>query len=142
MREPLVLQYATPNAWILHPPTDPWGDGYVAVMRAELRGHGLHASTDVKVSLPSEDEDPDLLPFFQGLARDWRGWSGERAWRSLDGKLWIHAVHDGAGHVSMTATLRESASAPDAWTARVTVSVEAGEQMSTLVADLRSLFAR
>jgi len=141
MSEPLVLQYSTPDMWILHPPTDPWGDGYVAVMRVELRGQGLNAGTDVDVPIPPEGADPDLIVFLQELARDWRGWPGEREWRSLDAKMWIHAVHDGSGHVSMTATLRESASEPDAWTARVTVTIEAGEQMSKLVADIRALFA-
>ena len=43
---------------ILHPPADPWGDGYVAVMPVELRGQGLNSSTDVDVSLPPEGSTP------------------------------------------------------------------------------------
>jgi hypothetical protein len=77
----------------------------------------------------------------QGLADDWRGWTGERKWRSLDAKMWIDARRDGSGHVTLGATLQEDASGSDAWSARVVVVLEGGEQMSGLAADLRALFA-
>jgi hypothetical protein len=141
MSEPLVIRAVpAPDAWVLYPPADPWGDGYVAVMRVELHGNGLRASTEVNLSLPGDGSEHDLIVFFQGLADDWRGWAGVRTWRSLDGKLWIGASHDGAGHVALAASVRASAVAPDAWHAGVVVTIEAGEQMRQLVDDLRTLF--
>ncbi|MFI7284727.1 DUF6228 family protein [Micromonospora chersina] len=139
MSDPLVVRYPpAEGTWVLHPPVDPWGDGYVAVMQVELYDDGLSARGEVKLSLPAQAEEPDLVAFLQGLTDDWRGWDGERRWRSLDGKLTITARHDGKGHVSLGGTLQQDSLAPDAWLARVSISVEAGEQMSSLVADLRS----
>jgi hypothetical protein len=143
MSEPLIIQTPpSPSVWMLHPPTDPWGDGYVAVMRVELHDSGLDACTEVDLSWPPDGTDQDLIIFLQSLVDDWRGWTGERKWRSMDAKMWIDAHHDGTGHVTLGATLHEDSSSPDAWSVRVTVTLEAGEQMSQLVADLRALFAR
>ncbi|MFG3579031.1 DUF6228 family protein [Micromonospora chersina] len=137
--DPLLVRYPPAEAaWVLHPPVDPWGDGYVAVMRVELHEDGLSARGEVKLSWPTQAEEPDLVAFLQGLADDWRGWNGERSWRSLDGKLVITARHDGKGHVSLGANLRGHPLSPVAWLARVLITVEAGEQMGSLAADLRS----
>lgn len=139
MNNPLVIRYPpAEGAWVLHPPADPWADGYVAVMQVELHDEGLSARREVKLSLPTQAEEPDLVAFFAGLDDDWRGWDGERSWRSLDGRMWITARHDGKGHVSLGATLQQHAHSPDAWLARVFITLEAGEQMRSLVADLRS----
>jgi hypothetical protein len=143
MTESVTLQFAPSSAaWVLHPPTDPWGDGYVAVMTVELRDSGLDARKDVTLSWPPDGVDQDLVIFLQGLADDWRGWSGERTWRSLDGDLWIDACHDGQGHVLLGATLRGDSTSSDAWSARVVLTVEAGEQLTHLVAELRALLCR
>lgn len=139
MSDPLVVRCPPAEAaWVLHPPVDPWGDGYVAVMPVELHDEGLSARGEVKLSRPTQAEEPDLVAFLQGLADDWRGWDGERGWRSLDGKLRITARHDGKGHVSLGGALRGHSLSPDAWLARVFITVEAGEQLSSLVAELRS----
>ncbi|MGY0003916.1 DUF6228 family protein [Micromonospora sp. I033] len=139
MESPLVIRVPpAESAWILHPPADPWGDGYVAVMQVELHDDGLSARREVRLSWPTQAEEPDLVAFFAGLAGDWRGWDGERSWRSLDASMWITARHDGKGQVSLGATLQQRSHSPDAWLARVVITVEAGEQMSSLVADLRS----
>ncbi|MEO8002398.1 MAG: DUF6228 family protein [Arenimonas sp.] len=42
---------------------------------------------------------PTLL--FQEMARDWRGWSGTKEWRALDGELSIVASSDSLGHVTL-----------------------------------------
>lgn len=138
MTEPLIIAPGPDSgSWKLLPPIDPWSDGYVAVMRVELHDQGLDAFTDVDLSRPLDGTDFDLVAFLQGLADDWRGWHGERTYRSLDGKMRITARHDGSGHVALRATLTGSASLPDAWSAAVTVTLEAGEQLNQLVADTR-----
>jgi hypothetical protein len=123
-----------PARWVLHPPTDPWGDGYVASLDVELHDRGLDAGAGVELSWPPDGSETDLVLFLQGLADDWRGWAGERRWRSLDGRLEIDARHDGRSRVTLGATL------VDGWTARVPVELEPGEQMGRLVADVRALF--
>jgi len=86
-------------------------------------------------------DDQDLIAFVRSLADDWRGWSGARTWRSLDGDMLIDAHHDGRGHVSLGASLCHRPMFSDAWSARVVVGLEAGEQLSRLVTDLHILFA-
>jgi hypothetical protein len=79
-REPLIIQAEPgPCCWVLHPPTDPWGDGYVAVMRVELHDEGLDAAADVKLSTPPAGREVDLVEYFRRLCDDWRGWQGEQS---------------------------------------------------------------
>jgi hypothetical protein len=112
----------------------------VAVMTVELHDDGIQARTDVDLSLPLTNTEQDLVAFLQALANDWRGWPDARHWRSLDGKLHIDARHDGVGHVTLTGVLLGNAFSRDAWSARVAIELEAGEQMSQLVDQLRALF--
>jgi len=143
MTDPLTIH---PNinsgTVILHRPADPYGDGYVAQMTVELRDDGLHARTDVTLSWPPPGQDQDLLVFLQGLADDWRGWSGDRHWRSLDTEMGIAARHDGTGHVTLAVTLGGNLSAPNPWSAQVAVTIEAGEEMGQLITDLALLFSQ
>ncbi|SCL64246.1 hypothetical protein GA0070604_5161 [Micromonospora eburnea] len=127
---------------MLHPPEDPRGDGYVAVMQVELYDQGLTAGRGIELAWLTHAQEPDLVDFFQQLADDWRGWDGERSWRSLDATMRITAQHDGKGHVTLGGTLHQDSYSPDGWLARVFITVEAGEQMTSLVADLRAHFGR
>jgi hypothetical protein len=111
-------------------------------MIVELHDHGLDARTDVELWWPASGHEVDLLAFLQGLADDWRGWPDVRQWRSKDAAMGIDARHKGTGYVCLTATLRDDAPAWDAWSANVTISVEAGEQLDQLVADVRELLGR
>lgn len=135
MPEPLVVRPGPGGRWVLHPPRDPHGDGYVVAVRVELDDDGLRADREVAFFARGE---PDLAAFVDGLAAAWAGWPGERRWSSADGDLLVDAVHDGRGHVTLGATLRGPGPV-GAWSARVAVEVEAGEQMRRLAADLHAL---
>jgi hypothetical protein len=51
--------------------------------------------------------DEDLQTFeARAVAESWRGWSGERMWRSLDSELVQDAVHDGVRRVTLGVALR------------------------------------
>lgn len=83
--------------------------------------------------------DPELLPtFLDGLAADFRGWEGERAWTSHH--FDVRATFHSRGHVSLTWTLRSHLT--DGWEVSVTTWQEAGEQMRTLAADVRDFLDR
>jgi hypothetical protein len=110
-------------------------------MPVELRDEGLTAQHTIKLSWPTGTGEPDLVDFFRELADHWHGWDGERTWRSLDASMWIAARHDGKALVTLVATLQQSSYLPDAWLARVCLTVEAGEQMRSLAADVRAHFA-
>src|SRR5262249_40761466 len=77
-----------------------------------------------------------------GLAGADRGWDGVRTWESLERDLRIDATHDGQGHVNLRFVVRGPRGyEPDAWEASVVVTVDAGEDMRSLVAELDSLLS-
>jgi hypothetical protein len=67
-----------------------------------------------------------LAEYFEGLAVDWRGWSGERRWESLEGDVQLLAVHDGLGTITLRASLRTEAFAQHRWTASAELLLDAG----------------
>jgi hypothetical protein len=77
-----------------------------------------------------------LARFFDDLATSWRGWSGERAYESIEHDLRIVATHD--GHVRLHVRLWQSDD-PDGWTVETVVTLEAGEQLSQAAKDISSL---
>lgn len=109
-------------------------DEYGIGFSIEARADGLHASVGpVEVWVW---DDADLPGFLAGLAEDFRGWSGERAWQT--NHLAVQAVFHSRGHVALTWTLRPWVSRSDSWQASVTTWIEAGAQMSTLAEDLHT----
>ena len=80
-----------------------------------------------------------LTGYFAALAADWRGWTGERRWTSLEGDLTLVATHDGLGAVTLTARLRTEAFATHRWDASAELVLDAGaldrlaRQVETLV---------
>jgi hypothetical protein len=95
---------------------------------------GLNAGLD---GVPAWNWDVDLAPFLEGLARDFRGWDGERVWQNNDRDLTVTAVVRSGGHDGLTWTLRPWRTSVGSRDASVTTWLEAGEQMSALAADGR-----
>lgn len=113
----------------LHGRYFPDRDGVTFGVTAEADGLQAHVGVELWVS------DREHLPdFLDKLAADFRGWNGERAWKSND--LWLHATFHSRGRVSLTWTLRRS-SPPESWHAAITTWQDAGEQMRALATDIR-----
>ena len=107
---------------------DPFEDGYEFVdFTVRIDATGLSATTVVR----SFETQQGLREFFGSLASDWRGWQGTRRWESIEHHLAIEATVDHHGHVALTFTLQRHYR-PDAWSVTVTVSVDAGEEMTKL----------
>ncbi|MEV8405570.1 DUF6228 family protein [Streptomyces niveus] len=100
----------------------------------ELRAPGLNARVDEVVSWIW---DSDLAPFLAGLAADYRGWDGERSWRTDDAALAVAAVFRSGGYVGLTWTLRPWPASGGRWGASVTTWVEGGEQLAAFAAGIR-----
>jgi hypothetical protein len=67
--------------------------------------------------------------FFDDLAAQWRGWTGDKTWAALEGDVSIVASHDGLGTVSLLVSLRdEPALRPEQpeWQASPVLAVDAG----------------
>ncbi len=84
------------------------------------------------------DDVHRLARFVSQVEQDWRGWSGERVFESVEGELRISAIHDRSAHVHLDSELRESVD-PVGWQLRVRVSIEAGEELTQFAACLRDL---
>lgn len=139
MAEPFRLRTSDGCEWIMHPPADPYGDGYVRTAGVEIRADGVTACTTA--TLGAGPGGTGLAGFLARLAADWRGWDGERRWQALEREMEIEAWHDGRAHVMLAVTVRrpERTYADDAWSARVVFTVEAGEEFATLAREIISL---
>jgi Family of unknown function (DUF6228) len=89
--------------------------------QARIEAPSISAHVRVDDHLPSR-----FFEFFAGMARDWKGWSGEREYESLEHALKISAKHDGASSVWLTIQLRSGVS-EDLWRASIEMSIELGQ---------------
>ena len=139
MSEPFVWGDANSERWVVHPPQDPYGDGYVYTVATELHTDGMAAATTAKIDGMFADLATTLPGFMESLAADWQGWNGTRTWKSMERELAFDARHDGRGYVALGVTLRAPGLALDdtAWSARAVFVLEAGEEMTRLAADLK-----
>ena len=62
---------------------------------------------------------------FEEMAAAWRGWEGEKVWRSLESELSLVCTHDGLGHVTIMVRLQMDLGAE--WSAEGTLVLEAGQ---------------
>lgn len=113
-------------------------DEHETAFAVDLHAGGLDAHyRDVIVAAWDPD---DLSDFIDGLAADFRGWSGSRSWTINHLKL--TAAFHSRGHVELRWTLRPWVSRQDSWEASVTTWLEAGQQMTELAADIRAFLRR
>jgi Family of unknown function (DUF6228) len=92
MAESFRLELPGGLKWVIEPPADPDGDGYIRMAQVSIQANGLEARTTVTLS----DGPWNPAQFFAELAAAWRGWAGKRNWRALEGEMEIEASHDGA----------------------------------------------
>lgn len=104
----------------------------------ELRAPGLTARVNEIVAWVW---DSDLTVFLEELAADYRGWDGERSWQTNDHDLTVSAVFRSGGRVGLTWVLRPWPQAAGGWRASVTTWLEAGEQMTSMAADVGAFLA-
>ncbi len=104
---------------------------------AELCLDGLTASVIVVHNYASGFQD--LADFFEQHAHDWRGWEGIREWNSLEGDLRIEARHE-YGHVQLRVTVRKALAdwGNDGWVATGDLTIDPGEQLTGVAADMKA----
>ena len=137
MKQPLTVTGAGSTRWILHPPVDPYGDGYVAHLPVELCDEGFHVRTLATIDASA---GTGLGAFLHRLAENWCDWSGRQTWDALEREMTIEASHDGS-YVTLDVTVRRprQSQAADAWSAAVSLTLESGEQMTALAGEVRKL---
>ncbi len=78
--------------------------------------------------------------FLIQLAKDWRGWEGEKAWASLEGELRFSATSDSTGHTYLVASAHTREDSEPTYTKLiVTYAIEAG-QLGQIAKDAQAFF--
>jgi hypothetical protein len=109
------------------------GRGLMPSWQARLVGAGLDAS----LVCPEAGWEPRSLADFLGsLDKDWRGWDGERDWKSAEAELRLAARHDKTNTVLLAAVLENGA--PPRWRCEAELELDPGV-FSQLAADARRL---
>ena len=128
-----VVQMGSGGDWLRLTSVGPAGE-----VTAELRCGGLAASQ--RVVHPYRSGFEDLADFVGQLADDWRGWSGRRAWESIEGDLRIEARHD-YRHVQLRITLRHNGPGwgNDGWKAIADLTIDPGEELTRVASDLQAM---
>ncbi|MEV4735786.1 MULTISPECIES: DUF6228 family protein [unclassified Microbacterium] len=112
--------------------------GY-ANLEVRLQAAGLDALLGFYAHDPEE-----LVQYFRSLDEDWRGWTGERCFASIERDLVLRARHGRRIEISVTLTAEadRDVSIEARWSCTAVVSVEAGEQLSRFVRDIEDLARR
>lgn len=111
-------------------------DEFEVVFAVEALDEGLRARIET-VTVSAWDGAGYLTEFLDGLARDFRGWEGERSW--VNNKLVVAATFGSGGHVYLSWTLRAGVFS-SGWESTVTTVIEAGEELTTVTANVRGFF--
>ncbi len=121
--------------------SDPRFDESGRVRSLQVRLHGTRL--DAQLSFYVYDV-AELVRYFRRLDEDWRGWTGERQYNSVESDLVLIARH--VGRIELSATLTAEAardiSTHVGWTSQGIVGVEPGEELSRFVRDFDSLVTR
>jgi hypothetical protein len=133
------VKIGTDDKCLLLIPRDPM-DAPPQALVAELHLDGLIASAVVVHHYASGFQD--LAEFFAQHAQDWRGWEGVREWNSLEGDLKIEARHE-YGHVQLRVTVRKALPdwGNDGWVATGDLTIDPGEQLTHIAADMSDFAA-
>ncbi|MBT2393290.1 permease [Streptomyces sp. ISL-1] len=111
-------------------------DEFEVVFAVEAVDDGLRARIEA-VTMSAWDGAGYLTEFLDGLARDFRGWEGERSW--TNNELVVAATFGSGGHVHLSWTLRAGVFS-SGWECTVTTVIEAGEELTAVAADVQEFF--
>jgi hypothetical protein len=87
-----------------------WSMPRKACRRAVLAGNGLN----VVIEFAEADwQQQSLADFFDGVATDWRGWTGDRTWQSAESEVRLSRRHDNTNTVLVRVEFEDGA--PPRW---------------------------
>ena len=96
---------------------------------ARTSGWWWHVTLSGREASAATRVDPNggapIADFFADMAREWRGWDGEKIWEPIEPGLRLSARHDGLGHVALRVALQQGLD-PDGWSIEATLKLEAG----------------
>ena len=105
--------------------------------RASL--HSDSHSANMRVSTYT---DPyGIVRLFKEAASNWRGWSGEKQWESLEGDFRLMLCSSSTGHIRLKALISHDCGNPDPWRLNAELGIEAG-QLESLAQSIERFFSR
>jgi hypothetical protein len=89
------------------------------------QAHLTAAALDAEITFSEEGWQAQLLAdFFSELDSRWRGWAGERVWRSSDNELRLTATHDSTSMIIVAVQLDDGA--PPRWRVQAELELDPG----------------
>ena len=73
--------------------------------RVTIRSQNMSAFTNVYSFDPF---DYSLKKFFEELAKNWKGFDGEKEWKSLEGEFTLICISDNLGHFAIRSIIRNN----------------------------------
>jgi hypothetical protein len=96
-------------------------------------------NSPVKGTVEVSDLGPNRwAAFFEEIAKEWKGWKGEKRIGSIEGDLSLCAKSDSLGHISLRVELKTDQGGAD-WFAAGTLVLEAGS-LDTIAKSAKRLF--
>ena len=137
-----IASHEAAGTWIrLSALPERYDDPNFTWLRAEAcAGEVVRCSTEVAMGWFPGFGDGTIDEWFQTLADDWRGWDGERRWRSLENGLLIRARHVG-NRVVLRFRLQPDARPPE-WQVQVAIPVDPGEDLTSIAREVKALHPR
>ena len=80
-----------------------------------------------------------LVRLFDSLAKDWKGWNGNRDWETIEGEFKISCSHDGLGHIRMSVEIQQDFGSDEPWKLKAGLIVDA-MQLDQIAKDAKNLF--
>ena len=69
---------------------------------------------------------PLLVELFQSVAKEWKGWSGQKEWKSIEGEFSLSATSDKLGHVLLYICSNEF-DGTEMWELKVQLALDASQ---------------
>ena len=111
------------------------------VQRFQVTVHAEGIAASVVAWDSYDDGFEQLARFFEGMAADFRGWEGERVWKTAEPAFWLTARHDRSSRITLRVGL-ECGSPDDAWRATVPVTLDPGTALELAASGLRRFVRR
>ena len=100
----------------------------------ELAGDGISATKRIW----GYTDTGFLVDLFESIARDWKGWDGERHWSAIESDLEIDATSDRLGHIKLQIKIRSNDPEND-WRAIAPIFLDSGT-LDNIAGDIKRFF--
>lgn len=104
------------------------GEGWPEYFLAELKAPGLSCRGRVATHDPSGCNQ--LARVFAEMNQSWKGWEGEKVWRSTDGELELRFSMSAVGAIRIDVRLRNCVKYE--WEVATTLAAQSGDELSRL----------